>query len=141
MLSRNDLMVELEKQFRSHFKGMRQEVNELFKNEITSNEFAILKFLSKTGPQIASSISKEFAVSASHITNVTDILVKKDLIIRERSLTDRRVVQIILTETGRDLVNRLEARMREFLHSKFSQLSNEEIQQFILLFEKISTKE
>ncbi|MBD8070835.1 MarR family winged helix-turn-helix transcriptional regulator [Bacillus sp. PS06] len=138
MLSRNELIDEVEKQFRFSIRKMRQEINELFKNEITSNEFAILKFLAQSGPQIASSISKEFHVSASHITNVTDNLVKKQLISRERSLTDRRVVQIIITETGIDLVNRLEERKREFLHTRFNQLSDEELQQLITLFKRIS---
>ncbi len=139
MLSRNELMVELEKQIGLTFKQMSHEMKDLFKDEITRNEFFILKFLVETGPQIASAISKEFEVSASHITAVTDNLVKKGLISRQRSEQDRRIVQILVTDAGINLIKRMGEKKKEFLFSKFSSLSDEEIQSFILLFKKITT--
>ncbi|WP_169891071.1 MarR family winged helix-turn-helix transcriptional regulator [Litchfieldia alkalitelluris] len=137
MQSRDDLVHELEKQFRIAFRQLKSEINDLFKNEITSNEYAILRFLSHFGPQMASAISKEFNVSASHITAVTDSLYKQNLIKRERSETDRRIVHIIITDEGKDLVKRLEALKHNFLYSKFDSLSDEEIQTMIKIYKKI----
>lgn len=98
---------ELERAFRTVFRTLRQEVNKLMGDEVTSNEFTVLKLIAD-GPKMASAISKELNVSASHITSVTDSLVRKGYMTRSRSENDRRVVELVLTGTGQELVEKLE---------------------------------
>ncbi|CAH0347328.1 HTH-type transcriptional regulator MhqR [Bacillus sp. CECT 9360] len=127
----------LEKEFKSVFRSMRKEFNELFGTEINSNEFLVLKFIAVSGSQKASALSKELDVSASHITTVTDFLVKKDLLTRNRMENDRRVVNFELTDKGKEMIEDLEIKKTEYLARKFGKLTDEELTTFLELIKKI----
>ncbi|WP_230130787.1 MarR family transcriptional regulator [Bacillus sp. CECT 9360] len=116
---------------------MRKEFNELFGTEINSNEFLVLKFIAVSGSQKASALSKELDVSASHITTVTDFLVKKDLLTRNRMENDRRVVNFELTDKGKEMIEDLEIKKTEYLARKFGKLTDEELTTFLELIKKI----
>jgi DNA-binding MarR family transcriptional regulator len=127
----------LEKELKSVFRNMRKEFNELFGSVINSNEFLVLKFIALSGTQKASALSKELGVSASHITTVTDSLVKKDLLTRSRLENDRRVVNLELTAKGKDLINDLEQKKTEFMVAKFSRFSEDELSNLLVLIKKL----
>ncbi|RFU61741.1 MarR family transcriptional regulator [Bacillus sp. V59.32b] len=127
----------LEKEFKSVFRSMRKEFTELFGTEINSNEFLVLKFIVVSGSQKASALSKELDVSASHITTVTDSLVKKDLLTRNRMENDRRVVNFELTDKGKEMIEDLEIKKTEYLARKFGKLTDEELTTFLELIKKI----
>ncbi|WP_240338372.1 MarR family winged helix-turn-helix transcriptional regulator [Peribacillus alkalitolerans] len=128
---------QLEKLFRKVFRQMRFDLNELYGTQLNANEFSVLRFLLLNGNSPASSISKYLNVSASHITSVTDSLVKKGFIIRLRSDQDRRLVLISLTEEGKMKAGELEKKKSEFLRSKFDKFTEEELEQFIQLFRRL----
>ncbi|PLR78477.1 MarR family transcriptional regulator [Bacillus sp. V3-13] len=118
---------------------MRQELNNTLGDEVNINEFIVLKTLySSSEPLKASSISKELKVSASHITTVTDSLVKKGFISRIRSEKDRRIVEMALTGAGELLVKALEEKKSDYLRSKFNSFSEQELDHFIRLFRKLN---
>ncbi|MCA1036974.1 MULTISPECIES: MarR family winged helix-turn-helix transcriptional regulator [Bacillus] len=127
---------ELERAFRTVFRTLRQEVNKLMGDEVTSNEFTVLKLIAD-GPKMASAISKELNVSASHITSVTDSLVRKGYMTRSRSENDRRVVELVLTGTGKELVEKLEEKKSAYLQAKFRSFTEEELDQLVKLFQKL----
>lgn len=135
---KDDQILKLEKLFRVVFRNIRQEVNKLLGEDINSNEFIVLKTIAHHNAIMASMISKELNVSASHITSVTEVLVKKGYILRQSSRTDRRVVVFVLTESGDSLVKELEKRKSSYLKSKFIHFSDSELEQFIMLFEKLN---
>ncbi|RUQ32854.1 MarR family transcriptional regulator [Peribacillus cavernae] len=127
----------LEKEFKNIFRNMRKEFNELFGSVINSNEFLVLKFIAVSGSQKASALSKELDVSASHITTVTDSLVKKGLITRNRVENDRRIVNLELTEKGKELINDLEQKKTEYMVAKFSKFTEEELSTLHELIKKL----
>lgn len=131
-------MVELEKLLRTVYRKLRQEINSIIGREVSLNEFMVLKYLYVTDHAKASDLSKELNVSASHITSVTDSLAKKGLIIRRRSDQDRRIVEMVLTDSGKLLVKDLEEKKSAYLQSKFSQFSEQELSDFIRLFRKLN---
>ncbi|WP_238533133.1 MarR family winged helix-turn-helix transcriptional regulator [Bacillus methanolicus] len=131
-------MVELEKLLRTVYRKLRQEINTIIGREVSLNEFMVLKYLYFSDHAKASDLSKELNVSASHITSVTDSLVKKGLIIRRRSDQDRRIVEMVLTDSGKLLVQDLEEKKSAYLQSKFSQFSERELADFIRLFRKLN---
>jgi DNA-binding MarR family transcriptional regulator len=131
-------MVEVEKLLRTVYRKLRQEMNLIIGREVSLNEFMVLKYLFFTGHAKASDLSNELNVSASHITSVTDSLVKKGLIIRRRSDHDRRIVEMVLTDSGRLLVQDLEEKKSAYLLSKFSRFSDQELSDFIQLFRKLN---
>ncbi|MEK4028411.1 MULTISPECIES: MarR family transcriptional regulator [Bacillaceae] len=130
-------MNELAAVLRTSFRSFKREMSVFIGDKLTNNEYSVLKLLSSPDVKTVTEISRELGVSVSHITNLTDSLVKKELIMRQRSATDRRIVQISLTEKGAKLTNELKKKNAQFLYEKFGQLTPEELNTFIELFKKI----
>ncbi|APH04710.1 MarR family winged helix-turn-helix transcriptional regulator [Bacillus weihaiensis] len=137
MEDRQDKMYEMEALMRHVYKKLRQEMNTVYENELSRNEFFILKTLFETGSKKASDLSKLLNVSASHITAVTDVLIEKEWIERVRSDKDRRIVDIHLTEEGKKTLELFEKKKTNFLLNKFENLNDEEIESFIQVLKKL----
>jgi len=130
-------MYEMEALMRNVYRKLRQEMNLVYDNEMSRNEFFILKTLYELGPKKSSDLSKMLNVSASHITAITDSLVEKKWIDRVRSIQDRRIVDIHLTEEGKKTLLLFEKKKTDFLLEKFNEFSEEDIKNFIILFNKL----
>lgn len=137
MKSRQDKMYEMESLMRLVYKKVRQEMNQVYDKEMSRNEFFILKNLYELGSQKSSDLSKMLNVSASHITAVTDSLIEKHWIQRVRSVKDRRIVDLHITEDGENKLKLLEKRKTDFLLKKFNTFSDLDVENFITLFNKI----
>jgi DNA-binding MarR family transcriptional regulator len=130
-------MYEMEALMRHVYKRLRQEMNNVYDNEMSRNEFFILKTLYEQGSKKSSDLSKMLSVSASHITAVTDSLIDKKWIKRVRSDQDRRIVDIHLTEEGKITLELFEKKKTDFLLEKFNNFSEQDIESFISLFNKL----
>ncbi|WP_227551372.1 MarR family winged helix-turn-helix transcriptional regulator [Metabacillus sediminilitoris] len=138
MKSKQEKMYEMEALMRSVYKKLRQDMNIVYDKEMSRNEFFILKTLYEQGSKKSSDLSKMLNVSASHITAVTDSLIEKEWIQRVRSEQDRRIVNLHLTEEGKNTLQLFEKKKTDFLLQKFNDLSDQEIENFISLLEKLS---
>jgi MarR family 2-MHQ and catechol resistance regulon transcriptional repressor len=74
---------------------------------LTITQFGTLELLLHKGPLPQHEICRKLLKSGGNITLVVDNLVKKGLVVRERSTTDRRVVMIELSAKGRLLIEDL----------------------------------
>ena len=74
-------------------------------DDVTLPQFRLLIVLAAHGPQGVSSLAEFLAVNASTATRMCDRLIRKGLIRRRISPSDRREVRLALTERGRDLVD------------------------------------
>jgi DNA-binding MarR family transcriptional regulator len=83
--------------------------------EVTLPQFRALVVLASRGPQRVVDVSGELGVDPSTGTRLCDRLVRKGLVRRQRSTTDRRVVRVALTPAGRSLVDQVTVRRREEL--------------------------
>lgn len=137
MKSRQEKMYEMEALMRHVYKKTRQEMNHVYDNEMSRNEFFILKTLYEQGSKKSSDLSKILSVSASHITAVTDSLIEKKWIQRVRSVQDRRIVDLHLTEEGKVTLELFEKRKTDFLIEKFNDFTDQDIESFISLFNKL----
>ncbi len=138
MILRRDKLIQLERTFRSSVRQMRKEMQRVFGEFASINEFAVLYILDTDGDKKASDLAKMLQVSASHITTVTDSLVQKGYITRRRSQNDRRVVHLSLTEEGTAFLKEVEAKKSAYLQSKFQAFEDAELDTMIHLFEKMS---
>nr|WP_247739175.1 MarR family transcriptional regulator [Bacillus sp. 165] len=123
--------------FRQLFRMFQTEVNELFTKYMPYNEFVVLRVLKAKSPQMASQIAYEVDVTSSHITAVTDRLVKKGYMTRKRSDSDRRIVYLEITEQGREVAGKLEELRLQYYKEKFAHLSEEEMKIMITLCQSI----
>jgi DNA-binding MarR family transcriptional regulator len=75
---------------------------ELNKNyQISVPQLNCLMSLNKNGPLPLTQISKQILVSSSTLTGIIDRLEQKGLVRRIRTMSDRRVIMIELTEQGK----------------------------------------
>ncbi|SDM57842.1 DNA-binding transcriptional regulator, MarR family [Fictibacillus solisalsi] len=136
--NRTNRIAELENSFLTVFRTFRKDINDLFSDDVPANEFGVLNLLKDKEYLTASELAGEMKVSSSHITGVTDRLIKKDLITRERSLTDRRIVYVKITEKGQAVAEKLSAIRRDYYKEKFSGLSDLEMENMIDYLNRMS---
>jgi DNA-binding MarR family transcriptional regulator len=84
-------------------------------SEVTLPQYRALVVLASRGPQRVVDISAELGVNSSTGTRMCERLVRKGLIRRERSDTDRREVRLTLTSSGEYLVEEVTRRRRSEL--------------------------
>ncbi len=130
-------MYEMEALMRLVYRKLRQDMNLVYENEMSRNEFFILKTLYEQGSKKSSDLSKMLNVSASHITAVTDSLIEKNWIQRVRSVQDRRIVDLHLTDEGKITLELFEKKKTDFLLEKFNDFNDQDIENFITLFNKL----
>lgn len=70
-------------------------------SDITNNDMHIIEAIGVEEPRNMSVIAHRLSVTVGTLTTNMNGLEKKGYIIRERSLKDKRVVNVILTEKGR----------------------------------------
>ncbi|OXS65903.1 MarR family transcriptional regulator [Priestia filamentosa] len=124
--------------FRTQIKRKRSTIQPIVKHYIPLNEFYVLKVLFEHNQRMTvSEISNKLQVATSHITGVSDRLIKKGLITRERSTTDRRIVYVTMTDKGIELTKEMKQVLYECFDEKFEDFTNEELEDFIYLLKKI----
>ncbi|PTX63180.1 DNA-binding MarR family transcriptional regulator [Melghirimyces profundicolus] len=138
MSERLRLTHELERAFRQIFRQLKREINEVLGDEINRSEFVFLKFLVHHGPQKPSTLSSEFEVAASHVTHVTDRLVKKGWVRRRRSESDKRAVELEVTTEGKSVYHQLEKKWLLYFSGKFDSFTTEEMETLLRLFQKLT---
>lgn len=100
--------MELEQCFNFILTKAQRQVNQLFKEElasfgVTPGQYAVLKCLWDENAQTAKKISERLYLDSSTITGVLDRMEQKGLIEKHSDPKDRRALQVILTEAGRNL--------------------------------------
>ena len=84
-------------------------------SDVTLPQYRALVVLASRGPQRVVDISTELGVNSSTGTRMCERLVRKGLVRRERSDTDRREVRLTLTASGEYLVQEVTRRRRSEL--------------------------
>ena len=74
---------------------------------LTISQFGVLEALYHLGPLTPGELGKKILKSNANLTTVIDSLEKKSLVTRTKSDVDRRVVNVQLTESGRELIARV----------------------------------
>ncbi|MFB6466144.1 MarR family winged helix-turn-helix transcriptional regulator [Cytobacillus sp. Hz8] len=137
MRLKQEQIFELEQLLRMVYRKLKQDIHTIFKKEISHGEYTVLKLLSKDTSLKATDLSKNLKVSASHITMVTDSLVKKGFLTRTRSDVDRRVVDMVVTDEGKELLKHFNEKRSDYFYEKLNQFSDEEIEEFMRLLNKL----
>ncbi len=94
--------------------------------EVTLAQYRVLVELAARGSQYVADLASVLRVGPSTATRMCDRLVRKGLISRRRSTTDRRLVKVSLAQPGRDLVVEVTARRRQELSAILARLPAED---------------
>ena len=133
---RETLILDLSASFRKMIRLLQNDINTRFAEHMPYNEFSVLRALFLNSPQMASQIASEVNVTSSHITAVTDRLVRKGLVERKRSNSDRRIVYLEITEHGREVTENLKLCVKNII-KRFKGWSDQEIEMVLELFGRV----
>lgn len=134
---REALILDLSTSFRKMIRLLQNDINTRFSEHMPWNEFSVLRALFGKSPQMASQIASGINVTSSHITAVTDRLVRKGLVTRQRSDSDRRIVYLEITDHGKEVAAKLENVRKEYYREKFQEWSDQEIEMVLELFDRV----
>lgn len=106
-------------------------------HNITGPQLACLLILRDHGPLTASSLARKVYLSPSTIVGILDRLEEKSLVVRKRDSGDRRVVNVAITATGRELVDSAPSPLQETMSRALQDLPEIEQVSMVISLEKI----
>lgn len=109
---------------------------ELSQYGLNCNEYAILELLYGSGDQTIHQLGKEIMVTSGSMTYLIDKLEKRGYIRRDPSPDDRRVIFVVITAAGRELLGQVLPSYQAKVEEVFSCFTDEEAQSIIELMEK-----
>jgi DNA-binding MarR family transcriptional regulator len=93
---------------------------------LTNAQWAPLLHLSKSGPCPVADLARQMVLDAGATTRLLDRLEKKGLCQRVRSTTDRRVVQVQITPSGRAAIGDVPAVLAEVMNQHLAGFTHAE---------------
>ncbi|MGG6314358.1 MarR family winged helix-turn-helix transcriptional regulator [Paenibacillus macerans] len=134
MVKKEELF-EVTSMFRTLLKMITQEWNRRGGDfNLSFQQFKMLYMLNASGTQKVSQLAESLGITSAAITGVTDRLVTEGYVERVRAENDRRVVNISITERGREIIRLVTERQKEMLERIFDQLQEEDLQHLRRIF-------
>ncbi|GAA5086386.1 MULTISPECIES: MarR family winged helix-turn-helix transcriptional regulator [Paenalcaligenes] len=106
-------------------------------SNITAPQLVCLRTVIEKGPLTATAISREMHVSPSTVVGILDRLEDKQLVNRERSREDRRIVFVSATDAGRTLAQQTPSPLQQKLSEALQQLPESEQLQITTALERV----
>ncbi len=101
------------------------------KYQVSAPQLVCLLTLYEHGPLSPSQIAKHIMVNSSTVTGIIDRLEQKGLVQRIRKSRDRRVINIELTEAGKDLSKHAPPPIQQKIVDGIARLPEEDINEII----------
>lgn len=113
----------------------------LAEHNLTPTQFGVLDALVHLGPLTVSVLAGKILCSQNSLSSVIDTMEKSQLVMRERSATDRRVVLVSLTDAGRDRFNQAWPDHLVRITVAFDVLTGPELQELERLLRKLGRRD
>jgi MarR family transcriptional regulator, organic hydroperoxide resistance regulator len=108
--------------------------------QLTGPQLTVLKGLEQIGPLSLTDLSERIRAQNSTVTGIIDRMEREGLVLRERSLADRRVVVIQLTEKGKAIARDVPVAPMELFRDALGTLSKVESKELLRILTKISAQ-
>lgn len=124
------------------FNWMNEKVNRFFEPfDITQQQFNILRILRGAGQPLSTlQIRQRMLDKMSDTSRIVDRLVKKGMVKKTVCREDRRLVDVLLTDKGKKLLQTMDG-LNDKMESIFKYLSEDEARQLNTLLDKVRTSE
>jgi MarR family transcriptional regulator, organic hydroperoxide resistance regulator len=108
-------------------------------DDLSLEQYSMLRIIKFQGPLRASELTEQLCVNKSAITAKVDKLENKGLITRERDVSDRRNIFLNTTDEGIKVCKEVESKIEKEVGKYLEELSHEDLEKFLDLYEKISS--
>jgi DNA-binding MarR family transcriptional regulator len=95
--------------------------------DISMAQLHVLATLHEQGDLTVGALAESLGISAPSASAVVDRLVERDLVARERSEDDRRIVRLSLSGTGRQLIEQIHGLGADQFRRVLAELSDDEL--------------
>ncbi len=106
---------------------------------LTAVQLRVLQLVAETQSCTSKAISQRLLVSQATVTALVDKLVRYNLVCREQSTKDRRHTIIVLTESGRDTIERAPDALQKHYANRFEALEDWEQSMLIAALERVAS--
>jgi MarR family 2-MHQ and catechol resistance regulon transcriptional repressor len=122
-------------------KAIQERIKEeMGKNKLNVTEFSVLEVLHFKGKQTIHQIGDSILISSGSMTYVIDKLEQKGLLRRIPCPEDRRVIHVILSDAGIELMEKIMPIHEESIDYMFGSLTGDEEQTLINLLQKVGKR-
>lgn len=115
--------------------------NQTFNEDLGISHILVLSHLRTNGKSRPSDIAKALGMKPPSVTHLSDKLVKKDLVVRITDEWDRRIIYLGITEAGQEIIRKANHEGALLRKNLFEKLTEEEQQQLLRIYEKLSVVE
>jgi DNA-binding MarR family transcriptional regulator len=105
--------------------------------QLTLLQIHALMFIDKHEQVTMTEVAKQFDISLPTATALSDKLVRAGLIARQNDANDRRIVKLVLTQKGNDLLTKAMRQRSTKVSKMLSYLSSEEKQQLLHIMQRL----
>jgi len=107
---------------------------------LTESQFGVLEALAHLGPMCQKDLARKILRSEGNLTTVIGNLERRGLVTRHQSLDDRRMMHVVLTDSGRRLIRSVFPDHASALVDAFAVLTAEEQEALGVLCKKLGTQ-
>jgi DNA-binding MarR family transcriptional regulator len=115
-----------------HSKKLQRETG------LTTSQLLVLEAVVKLDTSTPSNIAKEVQLSQATVTNLVDRMERNELVLRQKSTVDKRVVEVLLTDKGRQMVELAPEPLQTGFLREYRKLDRWEQHQLIASVQKIA---
>jgi MarR family transcriptional regulator, organic hydroperoxide resistance regulator len=108
--------------------------------DLTGPQLTVVKMLEQIGDLSLSELSERIRAQNSTVTGIIDRMERENLVTRERSKEDRRVVYIRLTAKGRRLAEEIPVEPMEIFRGALESLSAAEVRDLVKILGKVARR-
>lgn len=105
--------------------------------DITLPHLEIIKTLRDYGTMHIAEIGEKLLIPKPQMTHLIDRLVSLDIIIRQTDNSDRRTINITLTEKGERIIEEFDTVIRDSIQDRLSGLTDEDLKELSVSLRKL----
>ncbi|MCE8507983.1 MarR family transcriptional regulator [Ruegeria pomeroyi] len=105
---------------------------------LTAVQLRVLQVVGETGQSTATAISNRMRVSQATVTALVDKLVARDMVRREKSRSDRRQTDILITDLGRQALATAPDPLQQRYVSRFLAMQDWEQAMLVAALERVA---
>lgn len=136
-------LVDYTDRFRTSFETAHRKITyavlSQLDSELTKPQLFMLFMIAKEGTPKQTHLAEKLGVKPSAITVMIDRLVQSGHVIRKHHETDRRIVLVEVTDTGKEILKKMEDVQKQVIAHGLSQLPPEEMRILVSAFEKLTS--
>lgn len=116
---------------------MKRQAKEFSKEDITMPQMVVLSLLMDRSPCKMSDIAGFLSKTTSAATGIVDRMVRAHLVQRVTDKSDRRIINIVITKKGREVMDGLNKKRHKMIMDMFSKLTPAERSKYLEIVTKL----